>query len=141
MFQGTSQLTLDAKFRISIPTRLREQLQAACGSRLTLTRHPDGCLLVYPRPYWEAKSREVADLPLAARALQRLLMGSAQDVEPDAAGRLLIPYELREPAGLERDVMLVGVGEFFELWDAQRRSQKEEELLAAALAAVPNFKF
>jgi MraZ protein len=141
VFQGTSQLTLDAKYRVSMPTRMRELLQSVCESRLTLTRHPDGCLLVYPRPYWEAKSREVADLPLAARALQRLLMGSAQDVELDAAGRLLIPYELRAPAGLERDVALIGVGEFFELWDVARCSAKEEELLAGALAAVPEFKF
>ncbi len=141
MFEGTSQLTIDAKFRVSMPTRLRELLQEVCESRLTLTRHPDGCLLVYPRPYWEVKRRELADLPLAARALQRLLLGSAQATELDAAGRLLIPYELRAPAGLEREAALVGVGDFFELWDAQRHAAKEEELLAPALAAVPNFRF
>ena len=140
MFQGTSQLTIDAKYRVSMPTRLRELLQGVCESRLTLTRHPEGCLIVYPRPYWEVKRREVADLPLAASALQRLLLGSAQDVELDAAGRLLIPYELRAPAGLERDVALVGMGEFFELWDGKRYAAKVEDSLAAAKAAVPGFR-
>ncbi|MFP3701844.1 cell division/cell wall cluster transcriptional repressor MraZ, partial [Burkholderia sp. SIMBA_013] len=55
MFQGSSALTLDAKGRISIPTRHRDALMAQAEGRLTLTRHPDGCLLVYPRPEWEKK--------------------------------------------------------------------------------------
>ncbi|MGE5337082.1 MAG: division/cell wall cluster transcriptional repressor MraZ [Gemmatimonadota bacterium] len=141
MFQGASHLTLDAKGRLSMPARHRDALQALCESRLTLTRHPDGCLLVYPRPRWEAKREEIARLPYAARALQRLLLGSAIDVELDAAGRLLIPLELRAPAVLERDAMLLGMGEHFELWDAARHQSREQTDLAAGLEAAAGFTF
>lgn len=141
MFQGASQLTLDAKGRISMPARHRDALQALCEARLTLTRHPDGCLLVYPRPRWESKREEIARLPFAARALQRLLLGSAIDLELDAAGRLLVPAELRTAAGLERDAMLLGMGEHFELWDAERHVSTEQTQIATGLEAAAGFTF
>ena len=141
MFQGSSQLTLDAKGRLSMPTRHREALHALCDSRLTLTRHPDGCLLIYPRPRWEAKREEIARLPYSARALQRLLLGSAMDVELDAAGRLQITSELRGAAGLERDAMLLGMGEHFELWDAARHESTLQEQLPHVVEAVAGFTF
>jgi MraZ protein len=141
VFQGASQLTLDVKGRVSMPTRHRDALQALCDARLTLTRHPDGCLLVYPRPRWESKREEIARLPYAARALQRLLLGSAIDVELDAAGRLLIPSELRAAAALDRDAMLLGMGEHFELWDAARHASTEQTHLATGLEAAAGFTF
>lgn len=141
MFQGSSQLTLDAKGRLSMPARHRDALQALCESRLTLTRHPDGCLLIYPRPRWEAKREEIARLTYQARALQRLLLGNAVDVDLDAAGRLLIPSELRSAAGLERDAMLLGMGEHFELWDAARHASTEQEQLPQVVDAVSGFSF
>jgi MraZ protein len=141
VFQGASQLTLDVKGRISMPTRHRDALQALCESRLTLTRHPDGCLLVYPRPRWEAKREEIARLPFAARALQRLLLGNAIDLELDSAGRLLVPYELRTAAGLDREAMLLGMGEHFELWDVARHASTEQAELANGLEAAAGFTF
>ena len=93
MFQGASQLTLDGKGRVSMPARHRDALASACEGRLTLTRHPDGCVLIYPRPTWEARRQQIAQLPYAARALQRLLLGSAVDVELDSAGRALASAE------------------------------------------------
>ncbi|HEX2518118.1 MAG TPA: division/cell wall cluster transcriptional repressor MraZ [Castellaniella sp.] len=117
MFQGSSALTLDAKGRMSIPARHRDVLLATEEGRLTLTRHPDGCLMLYPRSIWETKREQIAALPASARALQRLLLGSAQDVEMDGAGRILVSPELRAAAGLEREVMLLGLGSNFELWD------------------------
>lgn len=133
MFQGASQLTLDGKGRISIPSRHRDVLTAQCDGRLTLTRHPDGCLLVYPRPVWEARREAIAALPYGARALQRLLLGSACDTEIDSAGRVLVPSELRAAAGLDRDVMLLGMATHFELWDLARLAQQEQSQLAQAL--------
>lgn len=117
MFQGGNALTLDAKGRMSIPARYRDALLAEEQGRLTLTRHPDGCLMLYPRSAWEAKRQQIAALPAVARPLQRLLLGSAQDVEMDGAGRILVAPELRVAAGLEREVMLLGLGGSFELWD------------------------
>jgi MraZ protein len=133
VFQGASQLTLDGKGRVSIPSRHRDVLTAQCEGRLTLTRHPDGCLLVYPRPVWEARREAIAALPYSARALQRLLLGSAADTEIDSAGRVLVPAELRAAAALERDVMLLGMATHFELWDVARLAQQEQRHLAQAL--------
>ena len=98
-----------------------------------MTRHPDGCLLVYPRPAWEARREQIAQLPFSARALQRLLLGSATDIDLDSAGRLLVPTELRAAAQLERDLMLLGMGAHFELWDAARLAEHERAALANGL--------
>ncbi|MEI2416923.1 division/cell wall cluster transcriptional repressor MraZ [Orrella sp. JC864] len=136
MFQGSSALTLDAKGRVTVPTRHRDVLAAQCEGRLTLTRHPDGCLLVYPRPVWEAKREQIAALPMQARALQRLLLGNAQDVELDGAGRVLVAPELRAAAGMTREVMLLGMGAHFELWDAAALARREAEDLAQNMAGV-----
>jgi MraZ protein len=133
VFQGASQLTLDGKGRLSMPSRHRDALAVGCDGRLTLTRHPDGCLLVYPRPTWEARREQIAQLPYSARALQRLLLGSATDVDLDSAGRVLVPTELRAAAQLERDLMLLGMGAHFELWDAARLAEHERSSLADGL--------
>lgn len=125
-----------------MPTRHRDQLVSACEGRLTVTRHPDGCLLVYPRPRWEVKREELAVLPYAARALQRLLMGNAIDLELDSAGRLLIPTGLREDARLTREATLIGMGEHFELWEPDLLRQNEERDLANGLPeAAAGFSF
>lgn len=138
MFQGSSALTLDAKGRISIPTRYRDALAEEAGGSLTLTRHPDGCLLVYPRPEWEKKREQIAAFPMGARALQRLMLGNAQDVEIDGSGRVLIAPELRTAAGMTRDVMLLGMGAHFELWDAAALARREAEDLAQGMPDVLN---
>jgi len=140
VYQGLSKLTLDAKGRISVPARHRDALIAQCDGRVTLTRHPDGCLLLYPRPRWEQKRAELARLPHSRRVLQRILIGSAIDLELDNAGRILISPELRDAAGLERDVFLSGVGEHFELWEPVRMEELEKKQLAeGGLEAADDF--
>ena len=142
VFQGSSALTLDVKGRINVPTRYRDVLIEHACARLTITRHPDGCLLVYPRPEWEKKREQIAAFPMQARALQRLLLGNAQDVEIDSAGRVLIAPELRVAAGLKREAMLLGMGGHFELWDAQTLSEREIEDLAGGIPeAIESFSF
>ncbi len=116
-----------------MPSRHRDSLAAGCDGRLTVTRHPDGCLLVYPRPTWEARREQIAQLPYSARALQRLLLGNATDVDLDSAGRVLVPTELRTAAQLERDLMLLGMGAHFELWDTTRLAEHERSALANGL--------
>lgn len=142
MFQGSSALTLDSKGRINIPARHRDALLKQAEGRLTITRHPDGCLLVYPRPEWEKKREQIAAFPMQARALQRLLLGNAQDVEIDSAGRVLVAPELRQAAKLTREVMLLGMGGHFELWDAAELAKREAEDLASGMsAALDQFSF
>ncbi|HLR29572.1 MAG TPA: division/cell wall cluster transcriptional repressor MraZ [Paenalcaligenes sp.] len=136
MFQGSSALTLDAKGRMSIPTRYRDPLISEQEGRLTLTRHPDGCLLLYPRSVWETKREQIAALPMSARAFQRLLLGSAHDVEMDSAGRILITAELRQAATLEREAMLLGMGGHFEIWHPTQLDERQKEDLAKSMTDV-----
>jgi MraZ protein len=104
--------------------------------RLTLTRHPDGCLLLYPRNVWEKKREQIANFPMSARPLQRLLLGNAQDVDMDGSGRILVAPELRNAAGFTREVMLLGMGSHFELWDAAEWARREAEDLAKGMPEV-----
>src|SRR5690625_7864312 len=119
MFQGSSALTLDAKGRMSIPTRYRDPLVSEQEGRLTLTRHPDGCLLLCPRSVWETKREQIAALPMSARAFQRWLLGNEHDVVMDSAGLILIAAELRKAASLKRKAMRIDRGGHFEMWQPQ----------------------
>jgi MraZ protein len=136
VFQGASALNLDAKGRMSIPARHRDALTVQCEGRLTLTKHPHGCLLFFPRPVWESHRDQIATWPMSARAWQRIFLGNAADVEMDSAGRILITPELRSAAGLSRDVMLLGMGSHFEIWDAAKLAESESEAIASGMPDV-----
>jgi MraZ protein len=120
IFQGNHPLTIDAKGRMMIPARYRDALLSEVEGQLTFTCNFDGGLLVYPRPQWEAKLEEIMNLPANRASVKRTLLGNAFDVDIDKAGRVLIPAQLRERAGLDKDVVLVGMGRHFDLWDAAR---------------------
>jgi MraZ protein len=142
MFQGPSAINLDAKGRMSIPARHRDALMLQCEGRVTLTKHPDGCLLFFPRPVWESLRQQIAAWPISARAWQRIFLGSAVDVEMDTAGRILIAPELRDATGLTRDVMLLGMGSHFEIWDAAKHADSEAQTIAAGMPeALRDFSF
>jgi len=132
MFRGASQLTLDAKGRMVMPTRYRERLVERCNGRLVVTIDRDECLLLYPLPDWEEIERKLMRLPTLnelARRLQRLMVGHATDLELDGHGRVLLPSELRQFAGLTRDAVLLGQGNRFELWDEARWNLKRDAWL------------
>ena len=142
MYQGASSLSLDAKGRMSVPTRHRDALLIQCEGRVTLTKHPHGCLLLFPRPVWESHREQIASWPMSARAWQRIFLGNASDVEFDSAGRLLIAPELRTAVGLRRDVMLLGMGSHFEIWDASKLDDSEAQAIAEGMPDVlSNFSF
>ena len=142
MFQGTSHLNLDVKGRMSVPARHRDALQLQCEGRLTLTKHPHGCLLMFPRPVWEQHREKIANWPMEAKAWQRMFLGSAMDVEMDGAGRLLVTPELRAAAALSRDITLLGLGSHFEIWDAPTYQQKEAEAIARGMPeSLSGFSF
>ena len=100
-----------------MPARHRELLAAMGVNQLTITKHPEGALMIFPRPAWEAFRDRVASLPMEASGWKRVFLGNAMDVEIDGQSRVLIAPELRSSAGLVRDVMLLGMGSHFELWD------------------------
>ena len=142
MFQGASSLSLDAKGRLSVPTRHRDVLMATAAGQLTLTRHPHGCLMVFPRPEWEKFRERIAALPMSAQWWKRIFLGNAMDVDMDGTGRVLVSPELRQAAGLTRDVMLLGMGQHFELWDKTTYEAKEAEAMQAGMPeAFEDFAF
>ncbi len=124
---------LDAKGRINVPVRHRDPLLTACQGQLTLTRHPDGYLLIYPRATWESVERELMALKTASDGWRRIFLGSAVDAEIDSASRLLIAPELRSAAGLDKEVLLIGTGRRLELWDKQRHDAVEARVVAAGM--------
>jgi len=120
VFRGVSELVLDAKGRVAIPARQREGLASGGNGHVVITADHGGCLLIYPQATWEPIQTQLMALSSfddRIRSIQRLLVGHADDVELDAAGRILVPPALRRYAGLDRRVVLVGQGQKLELWD------------------------
>lgn len=140
MFRGATSLNLDAKGRLAVPSKHRDVLQAQCAGHLVLTAHPHRCLLLYPQPAWEPIQSKIMSLssfdPQSSR-MQRLLVGYAEDVEMDGAGRLLVSSVLREFAGLEKQAMLVGQGSHFELWSMDNWRKQLERVMAEEDMALP----
>jgi MraZ protein len=142
MYQGISALALDAKGRMLIPTKYRDALAVQCEGQLTLTRHPHGCLLLLPRTVWHEMRRDIMAWPMSARTWQRIFMGNATDVDVDSAGRILVSPELRSATGLTKDVVLLGIGSHFEIWDAAAHAEQEAAALAQGMpAALDGFSF
>jgi MraZ protein len=135
VFQGASALNLDAKGRMSVPAKHRDALLVQGEGRVTLTKHPDGCLMVFPRPEWEAFRARVAQLPMDAHWWRRIFLGNATELDLDSAWRILVSPELRSASGIQREVILLGMGSHLELWDAATYATKEQ---AAMMQGVPD---
>lgn len=123
-------LSLDQKGRLTVPSRWREQLMESVGGQLVVAKNPDGCLSLFPLPVWQQFEDSLMALPAEDDAWRRFFIGSASDVEIDGASRVLIPPELREWAGMDKEVKFMGVGSHFELWDMARHQAREAEALA-----------
>jgi MraZ protein len=132
VFFGETAINLDAKGRLAIPMRYRDAIQERSGGRMVLTysAFDSGALYLYPEQEWERVRDEVTNLSTfnpGHRSLQRKLVGSASAVEPDGNGRIQIPQTLRQVAGLEKKVALLGMGNRFEIWDEDTLNRKREE--------------
>lgn len=125
-------MSLDAKGRLSVPTRHRDAL----GGQLTITRHPHGCLLVFARPQWEQFRTRVSELPMSAQWWKRIFLGNAMDVDMDGTGRVLVSPELRQATGITRDTMLLGMGNHLELWDKTTYDAQEAKALQSEMPDV-----
>ncbi|MES1928302.1 cell division protein MraZ [Salinisphaera dokdonensis CL-ES53] len=136
MFKGSHPVTIDAKGRIAIPASYRQSLVDDCAGRLVITRHWDGCLLIYPATEFqkfEAQLLEKGSLNPKVRDIQRFFIGNARDIDMDRQGRLLLPSNLRAVASLESKAVLSGMGNLFELWDESQFNDRAADT-AAALA-------
>jgi len=140
MFRGINAVVLDAKGRMAMPARYREQLQRDSVNELVVTIDTESpCLLLYPLPEWELIEQKLQALPSfnkAARRIQRLLVGHATELELDGSGRILLPPLLREYASLDKKVMVVGQGKKFELWDEQQWQSGRKNWLAEEAGSV-----
>jgi len=122
VFRGFFTVSVDAKGRLALPTRFREQLRSGGCETVVLTVNPwDRCLWFYPLAEWDAVDAKLLALPdgdLASRRAKQVIRGYATDCECDAQGRVLISSELRTFAGLQNRAALLGQGNKLELWDA-----------------------
>jgi MraZ protein len=133
VFRGVNQQALDAKGRLAIPAKHRDALAMDGPGRLILTADPSRCLLLYPLAAWEpiqARLMSLSSFNEKIRSLQRLLVGYADDVDIDTAGRILVPPALRRYANLDKHVVLVGQGHKFELWDEAQWQAQTAQLIA-----------
>lgn len=142
MFRGRSLRNIDTKGRLMIPPEFREEVMAASPDGRIILANFDDAVSCYPMPVWEEielKLSQVKNPDLRARNFTRFFLGSAQEVVLDGQGRILIPSSLRDYAGLDKEVYLVGMGRKFEIWDKARHdeqilSQKYEDFSAAIAA-------
>lgn len=120
MFRGANAISLDTKGRVTIPTRYRQSLLDDCQGQLVCTIDTQqSCLLLYPLPEWEVieeKLSRLSSMNPHERRLQRLLLGYAMEVDMDKNGRVLLSAPLRQHAKLEKEIMLVGQLNKFEIW-------------------------
>ena len=117
MLTGEYVHTIDARARVFVPAKLREEL----GEVFVLAKNVDGCLSLYRMTDWQALTDKLAALPDSqTRQIKRFLFTFAAEVTPDSHGRITIPPVLREYAGLDAEAAFLGVGDHAELWAADR---------------------
>jgi MraZ protein len=141
VFFGETAINLDGKGRLAIPVRYRDSIQEQCSGRMVLTysAFDAGALWLYPENEWERVRDEVTRLSTfnpGHRSLQRRLVGSATALELDGSGRIQLPLTLRQVAGLEKRVVMMGMSSRFELWNEailnQKRAEEERSMNVAA---------
>lgn len=127
MFLGEFVHTIDDKGRLVVPAKFRNAL----ASGMVITRGIDRCLVIYPMDTWQAYRERISALPTTdrdARDLRRLVFGSAADITPDAQGRFVIPPSLREYAGLDGQVVVVGCDTYVELWHPEEWAKVQSRM-------------
>ena len=139
MFMSEYNHTIDPKGRLIIPSKFREAL----GDEFVVPKGMDGCLFVYANEDWNAFEQKLTALPLInkeARKFARFFLAGAAQVEADKQGRILLPASLREFAGLDKDVVLVGVGSRIEIWSREKwediNSDTDMDDIAAAMEGL-----
>ena len=134
MFKGISNLNIDTKGRASMPQRYRNDFCIKNKCKLVITADKDKCLLIYTQNNWNIIEKKLSNLPSynkEARFIQRLVIGHATESEIDSQGRFLISNPLREYAGIQKKIILLGQGSKFELWSETIWNKKMKSWLAS----------
>lgn len=139
MFRGLTKLNLDNKGRLVMPARHRAVLPAGSESRVVVTLDRAGCLAMYPMPEWTVVEAQFTRIGMDPKvvALKRLVIGHAEELDIDGAGRILVPPVLREIAQLDKTVMLVGQGNKLEIWAETRWAAERDQTLALPVSEWP----
>ena len=136
MLGGVTHLNLDPKNRLAIPAKYRDILQNLSGGKIVITLESAQCLLIYPENEWDTVRDKVQNLPNSLHPLvksyQRLVLGYAESLEVDKSGRILLPATLKQMAKLDKEIVLVGMGNKFELWDKNNWHQETEKALQSS---------
>ncbi len=130
MFRGRYEHTIDPKGRLSIPSRYREEL-ATRGITTLVLSEGDHCVWAFPLDAWEQLEERLRLHPQLSperRSVVRVMVASAKECPVDRAGRTLVPPELREFAGLKKDVMITGALDWFEIWSRERWADHRQTL-------------
>ena len=129
---GTYEHSVDAKGRLFIPAKLREEL----GETFYLAMGVDTCLAIYPQESWDRFTAKFSSLPVSKSKAMRSLFANAVKCVPDSQGRIVIPQRLRTYADLGKDVVIIGVHDRAEIWSAERWNAEEEEMTPENMAAL-----
>ena len=141
MYRGATRLSLDGKNRISIPTKYREKILLESSGALVLTAHVYKCLLLYPQFAWEPIQEKIMNLSSFEKkssGLQRLLVGFAEDIALDNANRLLIPSELKKYAEIDKNLIFIGQGSHFELWNCDNYYENLSQINISEVNEFPD---
>jgi len=142
MFRGSFEHTVDAKGRVSVPSKFRDIIADRYDGRLVLAMDYDLCLTVYPLEEWEKLEEKIKALPVMKQEVKdfmRFFFSSATECELDKQGRILIPPVHRDRAGITKNVVLVGIMNKIEIWDAKAwvtRNSQNGEKIGEVLAAL-----
>jgi MraZ protein len=142
MFRGSFEHTVDSKGRVSVPAKFREIIADRYDGHLVLAMDYDRCLTVYPLEEWEKLEDKIRNLPTMKKEVKdfmRFLLASATECELDKQGRVLIPSTHRDHAGITKNVLLVGIIDKIEIWDAkawEARNSENGDKIGEALAEL-----
>lgn len=130
---GQYKHALDAKGRLFVPSKLRDEL----GASFYIAKAPDGCLAVYPEQEWQRVLDHFNELPFSKARSMRVFFANVVQCEPDKQGRFLLPESFREYAGIKQEALFIGQAGRAEIWSVERYTAEEEKYLTPdALAAV-----
>lgn len=122
---GEYQVNADAKGRVAVPAKFREDL----GACFYITKGLDGCLFVLSQTEWEILEKKIGSMPISkARSLQRFFFSGAAQAQPDKQGRILLPQPLREFAELDKEITFIGAGNRCEIWSSAKWQQFSDDL-------------
>lgn len=138
-FLGEYEVTLDAKGRFLLPANFKKQLPEGEAGYFVITKWFENCLTLYPKNVWDGiyeNIKKLNDFELKVRQFKRNFLSGALKIEPDTAGRLLIPANLKEYAGLEKDIVLASLQDKIEIWDKKKREQLFESFSSEEFSSI-----